>query len=75
MDWAKSQSDTDVLEMILSRQDMAYPFFAPPAAPADVLHALRDGFDSMTADRAFKAEASSLNLTGTPMQGVAIQAT
>ena len=73
MDLAKSKSDTDVLQMIFSRQDMAFPFFAPPAVPAEIIETLRSGFDAMVTDPAFKAEAAKLNFTGEPMQGVAIQ--
>jgi tripartite-type tricarboxylate transporter receptor subunit TctC len=73
MDRAKSKSDTEVLEMIFSRQDMAFPFFAPPALPAEIIRTLRDGFDAMVADPAFKAEAAKLNFSGEPMQGAAIQ--
>ena len=35
MDFAKTDSDRGVLELIFARQEMAYPVVAPPGVPAE----------------------------------------
>ena len=41
MDYAKTDSDRGVLELIFARQDMAYPVVAPPDVPAERIAVLR----------------------------------
>ena len=44
LDFAKTESDRGVLELIFSRQEMAYPVVAPPGVPAERVQALRQAF-------------------------------
>jgi hypothetical protein len=73
MDYAANESDRSVLEMIFSRQDMAYPFIAPPGMAREILKSLRNAFDALADDPEFKDEARRLSITGEPMSGVSIQ--
>jgi tripartite-type tricarboxylate transporter receptor subunit TctC len=73
MDYAANESDRSVLEMIFSRQDMAYPFMAPPGLAPETLKSLRSAFDALAGDPEFKDEARRLSITGEPMSGASIQ--
>jgi tripartite-type tricarboxylate transporter receptor subunit TctC len=72
IDLAKNESDRKVLELIASRQDMAYPIAAPPGIPADRLQALRQAFDAMVVDPEFIADAKKQGFEVSPMSGVDI---
>jgi hypothetical protein len=61
-DYAANESDRQVLDLVLSRQRMAYPFTAPPDVPPDRLQALRRAFDATMTDPEFLAEAKRQNL-------------
>jgi tripartite-type tricarboxylate transporter receptor subunit TctC len=73
-DLAKNDSDRKVLDLILSRQNMAYPFVAPPDLPADKLTALRQAFDATMKDPEFLADAKRQNLEVDPVSGDEIAA-
>ncbi|MDB5593161.1 MAG: tripartite tricarboxylate transporter family receptor [Hyphomicrobiales bacterium] len=68
-DLAKTPDDRKVLELIVSRQDMAYPFAAPPEVPEDRFAALRAGFDKMVRDPDFIADAKKQGFEVDPMSG------
>jgi tripartite-type tricarboxylate transporter receptor subunit TctC len=72
MTFAQSDAQRRVLELVFSRQDMAFPFIAPPGLPPPVLEALRRGFDATVADATFKQEGRQIGITGEPMTGEAI---
>jgi tripartite-type tricarboxylate transporter receptor subunit TctC len=74
MDLAKSDADKKVLELIFSRQSMAYPYTAPPEVPADRLQALRQAFDATMKDPEFLADARRQNLDIDPLGGHEMQA-
>jgi tripartite-type tricarboxylate transporter receptor subunit TctC len=74
LDLAKNESDVRVLDLIFSRQSMAYPFVAPPGIPAERLAALRQGFDATMKDPEFLGEAKRLNLDIDPVSGEEIAA-
>ena len=74
MDLAKTDEQRQIFKLIFARQVMAWPFTAPPGAPAERVEALRKAFDDTMRDREFLAEAERLNLEITPVQGVRIQA-
>ena len=73
--YAKNDLDRRVLEMIFSRQTLAYPFAAPPGVPEDRLAALRAGFDAVFRDPDFLAEAQRASLEVKPVSGETIRAT
>ena len=62
LDFAKTESDKRALELIFSRNALAYPFAAPPGLPTDKAQALRKAFDQTMADPEFRAEAQRQNL-------------
>jgi tripartite-type tricarboxylate transporter receptor subunit TctC len=74
MDLAKSDADKKVLELIFSRQSMAYPYTAPPEVPGDRLRALRQAFDATMKDPEFLADARQQNLDIDPLGGDEMQA-
>jgi hypothetical protein len=74
LDLAKNESDAKVMELIFSRQEMAYPFVAPPGMPAERLQALRHSFDATMKDAEFLAEAKRQNLEVDPVSGEEIAA-
>jgi ABC-type phosphate/phosphonate transport system substrate-binding protein len=73
-DLAKTESDRKVLDLIFSRQDMAYPFVAPPDLPPEQLKALRQAFDATMKDPEFLAEAKRQNLDVDPLAGEGVAA-
>jgi tripartite-type tricarboxylate transporter receptor subunit TctC len=71
-DYAANESDRQVLDLVLSRQRMAYPFTAPPDVPPDRLRALRQAFDATMTDPEFLAEAKRQNLEINPVSAAEI---
>jgi hypothetical protein len=71
-DFAKADRDKQILRLILSRQQMAWPFTAPPDLPMDRAVALRAAFDATMRDPAYLAEAGKRALEVNPMSGAAI---
>jgi tripartite-type tricarboxylate transporter receptor subunit TctC len=74
MDLAKSEADKKVLELIFSRQSMAYPYAAPPNVPADRLQSLRQAFDATMKDPEFLADMQQQKLDLDPLSGDEMQA-
>jgi tripartite-type tricarboxylate transporter receptor subunit TctC len=74
MDLAKSEADKKVLELIFSRQSMAYPYAAPPDLPADRLQALRQAFDATMKDPDFLADMQQQKLDLDPLGADEMQA-
>lgn len=74
LDFAKNESDAKVLELIFSRQQMAYPFVAPPGLPPERLQALRRSFDATMKDPEFLEEAKRQHLDIAPVSGEEIAA-
>src|SRR5262249_46889507 len=73
-EFAKNESDLKVLDLIFSRQDMAYPFVAPPDVPPPRLAALRAAFAATMRDPEFLAEAARMNLEVDPIAGDGVPA-
>ncbi len=67
VDLAKSPEDKKVLELIFSRQLIAFPFAAPPNIPEDRLNALREGFEKTLRDPQFLAEAEKFGIEVAPV--------
>jgi tripartite-type tricarboxylate transporter receptor subunit TctC len=72
LDMAKSEEQRQILKLILTSQETARPFAAPPGVPADRAAALRAAFDATMKDPEFLAEAGKLNLDINPLSGTAI---
>jgi tripartite-type tricarboxylate transporter receptor subunit TctC len=73
-DLATNDSDRKVLELIFARQDMAYPFVAPPDLPPERIKVLRQAFEAMTKDPEFLADAQRQHLDVDPVSGEQIAA-
>jgi tripartite-type tricarboxylate transporter receptor subunit TctC len=73
MDYAKNEIDKGILELIFSRQTMAYPFAAPPDVPAERVQELRRAFDSVMADPAYLEDAKRHSLDVDPASGAEIE--
>jgi tripartite-type tricarboxylate transporter receptor subunit TctC len=73
MDMAKTDQQRRILKLILSRQEWAYAFAAPPEMPAERTEALRTAFDRTMKDPEFLAEAGKMGIevaatTGTDVE-------
>lgn len=64
---AKTETDRQIIELILASQLMARPIIAPPDLPVDRLTALRKGFSDAVRSKEFLAEAERLKLELDPM--------
>jgi tripartite-type tricarboxylate transporter receptor subunit TctC len=73
MDLASNERERQILKLILGRQQMGWPFIAPPDIPADRAQALRKAFDDTMKDAEFLAEAKSRLLDVNPMSGGEIE--
>lgn len=69
MDYAKTDSDRGVLELIFARQDMAYPVVAPPGVPAERVAVLRRAFEAVMKDSDYLADARKQHLETDFMRG------
>jgi tripartite-type tricarboxylate transporter receptor subunit TctC len=72
LDLAKTEEQRQILKVILTSQEIARPFAAPPDVPADRVAALRAAFDATMKDAEFLAEAKKLNLDVNPLDGKTI---
>ncbi|MDB5569221.1 MAG: tripartite tricarboxylate transporter family receptor [Hyphomicrobiales bacterium] len=70
LDLAKTPEDRKALELVVSRQAMAYPLAAPPDIPGDRLKALRDAFDAMVKAPAFIEDVKRQQLEVDATSGV-----
>ena len=74
LDYARTQEDRQIVDLLLAPNEMGRPYFAPPEMPADRLDALRRAFDATAKDPQLLAEAMKQNLGIRPMTGEAIAA-
>jgi tripartite-type tricarboxylate transporter receptor subunit TctC len=72
IDLATDDRERQILKLLLSRQQMGWPFLAPPEIPLERAQALRRAFDETMKDREFLAEAKERQLEVNPMNGAAI---
>lgn len=70
----KAQTDRDraIVRLVVSRQEVARPFAAPPGIPAARAAALRQAFMATMADPAYVSEARALSLDVTPVSGESV---
>ena len=69
MDLAHNERERQILQLILARQQMGWPFLAPPDLPAERAQALRQAFDATMKDPEFLAEAKQRQIDVNPMIG------
>jgi tripartite-type tricarboxylate transporter receptor subunit TctC len=74
MDLARNESERKMLQLMFSRQQMAWPFAAPPDLPADRVATLRTAFVATMKDPDYLAEAKQRGLEVNPMSGEAMEA-
>jgi tripartite-type tricarboxylate transporter receptor subunit TctC len=74
MEYATTQEQRQILEVILTGQTMAWPLVAPAETPKDRVELLRKTFLDMLADPETKAEAKKLGIDIEPVSGAEIQA-
>jgi tripartite-type tricarboxylate transporter receptor subunit TctC len=74
LDLAKTPEDRQVLELLLTPQEMGRPFFAPPQVPAARVAALRDAFAKTLADPDFLRDAEKAGVEVQYTSGEAVQA-
>ena len=69
LDFVTDPNDRKVMELIFSRQEVAFPFAAPPGVPIDRIAALRRGFMATLNDPLFVQEAEKVGLEVSPISG------
>ncbi len=72
MDFAKTERDRRILEIIYARQVWGRPFLAPPGVPAERARALQKAFMDTLRDPVFVAEARRMKLDLAPVPGAEI---
>ena len=72
IDLVSDPEKRQVLELVLTRQEMGRPLAAPPGVPAERVTALRQAFDATLQDPEFRLEALRLALEIDPLTGVGI---
>jgi tripartite-type tricarboxylate transporter receptor subunit TctC len=73
-EFAKNDRQRQKLKLILSRQEMARPYVAPPGIPDDRKAALRRAFDNAWADPELLAEMKARGQEVNPVSGAALDA-
>ena len=73
LDFAKSEDDRRVLEMVFARQSIGYPYAAPPNVPADRLEAIRKAFQATLQDPEFLAASAKGGLLVDGVTGQQVQ--
>jgi tripartite-type tricarboxylate transporter receptor subunit TctC len=69
MDMATNEQQRRTLKLIISRQELAYAFAAPPEMPEDRTKALRTAFDRTMKDPEFLTEAEKIGIDVAGMAG------
>ncbi len=69
LDFAKTDEDKQVIELLFSAQSYAWPMMAPPEVPADRVAALRKAYADAVKDKALLGDAEKLNIEVNFMPG------
>jgi tripartite-type tricarboxylate transporter receptor subunit TctC len=72
-EYAKTDDDRKLFDLIFGLQAIGRPFAAPPKVPEDRAQALRDAFQATLADPDLRAEAEKLQIDLMPMSGEKVQ--
>jgi hypothetical protein len=73
LDLARTAEQRSILKLVFARQQIAYPFLAPPGVPQDRADVLRAAFLKAMADPALLDEAKKARLEIMPMSGLDVQ--
>ena len=68
-DFAKTERQRQIMNLVISRQVMGRPFMAPPGLPADRAAALRTAFNETMKDPEFIKEATARGQEVNPVSG------
>ena len=74
MDFAKSDEQRQIFELVFARQPMGRPFLAPPGIPTERVAMLRKAFMDTLNDREFRIETERMKLEINPVSGERVQA-
>jgi tripartite-type tricarboxylate transporter receptor subunit TctC len=72
-DFAKTEEEKSIFNLVFARQVMGRPFLAPPGIPQERVDVLRNAFMAVLKDKDFLAEADKAKLEITPVAGDAVQ--
>lgn len=72
-EFAKTPEQMQILKLFMSRQEMAWPFAAPPNLAPERAQMLRTAFDATMKDPAFVAEMKKNQRIVEPMSGQAVE--
>jgi tripartite-type tricarboxylate transporter receptor subunit TctC len=73
LDLAKSKDDQDVMRILVTDTQLAWPLLAPPGLPADKIAALRSGLNAAMKDPELIRDAEKMQLDVEPVSGEAMQ--
>ena len=73
LEFAKSDEDRKVLELVFARQSIGYPYAAPPDVPPDRLLAIRKAFAEVVANPDFVQECNAAGVLVDPVSGDEIE--
>jgi len=74
LDYARTEEQKQILQLVLARQRLGRPFLAPPGIPADRADALRKAFMATMADPEFVTAAQKSKLEINPLSGAEVAA-
>jgi tripartite-type tricarboxylate transporter receptor subunit TctC len=74
IDFAKTDDDRKVMELVFSQLIFGRPFILPPGVPAERVEALRRAFVAALRDKDTVAEARNMQLDLDPLSGAEVQA-
>jgi tripartite-type tricarboxylate transporter receptor subunit TctC len=72
-DYAKSDEDRQVFDLVFGRQEIGRPVLGPPGIPADRLKALRTAFMATMKDPEFLADARQMKMEIAPSTGAEVE--
>lgn len=72
-DLATTDIQRQIVGLVLRRQEIAWPFAAPPGVPQDRLQIMRDAFEATTHDPDFLNDAAKLGIESTSRPGSAVE--
>jgi tripartite-type tricarboxylate transporter receptor subunit TctC len=73
LDLAKNKDDQDVMRILVTDTQLAWPLLAPPGLPADKIAALRSGLNAAMKDPDLLRDAEKMQLDVEPVSGEAMQ--
>jgi tripartite-type tricarboxylate transporter receptor subunit TctC len=73
LDLAKNKDDQDVMRILVTDTQLAWPLLAPPGLPADKIAALRTAFNAAMKDSELLRDAEKMQLDVEPVGGEAMQ--